>query len=146
MQNSDRPTGRGSELFVGLLVVAFLVFLLWFLLLRPQEPRAPRLEPPRPMVVDHTPVIDDPDDAWSKVITTPKPQTLPTVTPVPRPPPTPTPGVYTVEAGDTLSGIAGRFGLTLEQIVQANRLADPDRLQVGQRLTLPSAKYLNEGL
>ena len=138
MQNSDRPAGRGSELFVGLLVVAFLVFLLWFVLLRPRDPSAPHLGTTQPVVVDPTPVIGYIDDAWGKVIATPTPKATPTTTPVPRPTPTPTPVVYSVQAGDTLSGIAGRFGLTLEQLVEANRVVDPDSLQVGQQLTIPS--------
>ena len=141
MQNSDRPTGRGSELFVGLLVVAFLVFLLWFVLLRPRDSSTIHLGTTQPVVVDPTPVPPETiDGAWGKVIATPTPQATPTATPVPRPTPTPTPVVYTVQAGDTLSGIAARFGLTLEQLVQANRLVDPDSLQIVQQLTIPPSE------
>ena len=137
MLDSDRPAGRGSELFVGLLVVAFLVFLLWFLLLRPRDPNVPALEPTQPAVTNPTPVFDDPNTAFETVIATPTPQATPTATPVARPTYTPTPFVHTVQAGDTLFGIAGQFGLTVDELVEANRLIDPDSLQIGQQLTIP---------
>ncbi|MDE2990494.1 MAG: LysM domain-containing protein [Chloroflexota bacterium] len=138
MQDSDRTVGRGSELFVGMLVVAFLVFLLWFLLLRPEDPNTAEPAPTQSPVVSPTAIIDDPNRAFQNVIATPTPNPTPTATPVARPTPTPTPFVYTVQAGDTLSAIAGRFGLTVEELVQANRLVDPDSLQIGQQITIPS--------
>ena len=138
MEDTDRSLGRGSELFVGMLVVAFLVFLLWFLLLRPQDPNEVEPTPTQAPVVSPTAVIDDPNRAFEIVIATPTPNPTPTATPVARPTPTPTPLVYAVQAGDTLSGIAARFGLTVEELVQANRLVDPDSLQIGQQLTIPS--------
>ena len=138
MEDTDRSLGRGSELFVGMLVVAFLVFLLWFLLLRPQDPNEVEPAPTQAPVVSPTAVIDDPNRAFEIVIATPTPNPTPTATPVARPTPTPTPLVYAVQGGDTLSGIAARFGLTVEELVQANRLVDPDSLQIGQQLTIPS--------
>ena len=138
MEDTDRSLGRGSDLFVGMLVVAFLVFLLWFLLLRPQDPNEVEPAPTQAPVVSPTAVIDDPNRAFEIVIATPTPNPTPTATPVARPTPTPTPFVYAVQAGDTLSGIAARFGLTVEELVQANRLVDPDSLQIGQQLTIPS--------
>ncbi|GEM_PF-1633695 len=46
---------------------------------------------------------------------------------------------YTVREGDTLSGIAEEFGISLDALIEANkdRLKDPDRLQVGQELRIP---------
>ena len=41
-----------------------------------------------------------------------------------------------VEPGDTLIGIAGRHGVTVEQIVALNGLTDPDRILVGQVLQI----------
>jgi murein DD-endopeptidase MepM/ murein hydrolase activator NlpD len=46
---------------------------------------------------------------------------------------------YTVVAGDTLGEIATRFGVTVEEMVAANGLADPDVLEVGQVLLIPVA-------
>jgi len=46
---------------------------------------------------------------------------------------------YVVQTGDTLYAIAQRFGTTPSAIVEANGLADPDTLDVGQRLAVPLA-------
>ena len=44
--------------------------------------------------------------------------------------------VYTVAAGDVVSGIAIRFGVTTEQIKQWNNLKDVNVISVGQKLTI----------
>ncbi|MFN2222697.1 MAG: LysM peptidoglycan-binding domain-containing protein [Candidatus Promineifilaceae bacterium] len=44
---------------------------------------------------------------------------------------------YAVTRGDTLSRIARDAGATVDQLVQANCLDDPDRLYSGQRLRVP---------
>ncbi|MBN1681872.1 MAG: LysM peptidoglycan-binding domain-containing protein [Anaerolineae bacterium] len=46
--------------------------------------------------------------------------------------------VYTVVAGDTLSGIAVRSGATVDQLVQANCLASAELIYIGQKLYVPS--------
>lgn len=53
--------------------------------------------------------------------------------------PTPTPaGLYVVQPGDTLGGIASEFGTTVEELLAANGLTDPKALQAGQTLLIPS--------
>ncbi len=53
--------------------------------------------------------------------------------------PTPTAaGLYTVQPGDTLSSLAERFGTTVEELVAANGMTDPNELQPGQSLIIPS--------
>ncbi|MEX1018419.1 MAG: LysM peptidoglycan-binding domain-containing protein [Litorilinea sp.] len=49
------------------------------------------------------------------------------------------PGTYTVVPGDSLSALADRFGVTLEELQRVNGIADPNLLEVGQILILPGA-------
>lgn len=44
---------------------------------------------------------------------------------------------YTVKSGDTLSGIATRHNSTVRDIQNANRLANPGSIQIGQTLFIP---------
>jgi LysM repeat protein len=44
---------------------------------------------------------------------------------------------YVVQSGDTLSGIAGRFHVSVTSIVNLNHISDPSRLRVGQVLLIP---------
>ncbi|MDX1993349.1 MAG: LysM peptidoglycan-binding domain-containing protein [bacterium] len=45
--------------------------------------------------------------------------------------------LYTVQAGDTLSGIANRVGTTLDELIRGNCLEAPDTLDVGQTVLVP---------
>lgn len=44
---------------------------------------------------------------------------------------------YTVRSGDTLSAIAGRHGTTVGALAKANHIANPNKIYVGQKLTIP---------
>lgn len=46
---------------------------------------------------------------------------------------------HVVVAGETLSGIAQSYGVSVQALVTSNGLADPSRIAVGQRLTIPSS-------
>ena len=53
--------------------------------------------------------------------------------------PTPTSaGTYTIQAGDTLGKIAAQNGTTVQALAQANGIADPNRIQAGATLTIPT--------
>ena len=41
---------------------------------------------------------------------------------------------YTVRTGDTLSGIAAKYGTTYQKIAQMNGIANPNKIYVGQKL------------
>ncbi len=57
-------------------------------------------------------------------------EALPTGTPV-------EPTVYIVQSGDNLSSIASKFEVSLEDLMRANGLTDPDYVLVGQELLIP---------
>lgn len=48
---------------------------------------------------------------------------------------------YTVQSGDNLSKIGSKYGVSWQQIFEANRdkLNDPDKIFPGQELNIPSA-------
>ncbi len=45
---------------------------------------------------------------------------------------------YVIKRGDTLAVIAASFGVTVQSIVDANGLANPDAIQAGQTIEIPS--------
>lgn len=55
-------------------------------------------------------------------------------------PPTPTPVTYTVGPGDTLGAIAVELDISMEALMAANGIRDPNALSVGQVLIVPSVE------
>jgi LysM repeat protein len=79
---------------------------------------------------------------------TPTPSPTASTTPTPRPTATPTPTpsptssasgskTYTVKSGDTLSGIASRFGTTSRILMDLNSISNANLIKIGQILKLP---------
>jgi LysM repeat protein len=46
-------------------------------------------------------------------------------------------GTHVVRSGETLSGIAARYGTTVEVLARANRLSNPNYIVIGQHITIP---------
>lgn len=74
---------------------------------------------------------------------TPTGTVLPTATPTKTATPTATlpPGqqiIYVVRTGDTLYSIARRFGVSVQAIMAANNIVNPNRIYIGQTLIIPS--------
>jgi LysM repeat protein len=63
---------------------------------------------------------------------------LPTATPIPADLASGTELIYTIQAGDTLAGIAATFNSTVDEIIEANDLEDPNAIFVGQQLNIPT--------
>lgn len=79
----------------------------------------------------------------ASINTTPAPSPAPTPAPTPAPAPAPAPSepvTYVVQSGDTLLRIAQKFGVTTAQIVAANNIDNPNRINVGQRLVIPTSQ------
>ena len=75
-----------------------------------------------------------PGGATTTTTTAPAPVAQPTATPRTG---TPSGERYTVQPGDTLAAIAAEYGVTVESIIEANNLQNPDLLSVGQILIIP---------
>ena len=48
--------------------------------------------------------------------------------------------VYTVKKGDTLSGIASKYGTTYQVLAEYNGIADPNLIYPGQKIKIPASK------
>jgi LysM repeat protein len=93
----------------------------------PSRTSTPTITPP----ATHTP---QPSPSSTATETAP-----PTAPPAPTAPPPPTAQTYTVAAGDTLSEIATRFGVSTDALARANGISDPALIRDGQVLVIPSA-------
>jgi murein DD-endopeptidase MepM/ murein hydrolase activator NlpD len=51
--------------------------------------------------------------------------------------------VYVTKQGDTLDGVAGRFGVPRDTIIERNGLKSPYKLRPGTNLALPNARVLD---
>lgn len=67
---------------------------------------------------------------------TPAPTMTPTVTP--------TPVVHTIQAGESLLGIASQYGVSVADLQDANGILDPRSLQIGQDLVIPRPEEVQE--
>ena len=108
-------------------IVLILILTAWLpacTLPAPPQPTTPR--PTAPVILEITPAptldVDATATAYATLLV---------------PSPTPT-GLYIVQPGDTLSELAIAFGTTVAEIMAANGLTDPDSLQIGQPLIIPS--------
>jgi len=93
---------------------------------------------PNPPTVDTNlpPMIDT--NLPPMVQTNPPPAPPAMVTPTPPAVPETAATGYVVIQGDTLSGIAKKFGVTVKAIEAANPGVVPTKLQVGQKLSIPA--------
>ncbi len=86
---------------------------------------------------DQTPPSAGSLQPYQTLIPSPPPLT-PTPVQTEPPIPTATPFLYTVETGDTMLGIALKFGISLENLMAANPDISPSAMSVGQELRIPS--------
>jgi LysM repeat protein len=131
-------------------ILSLIISLAVVIVAGPRLPSGPStLAPAGPAVaeVERTPVAtsqEEPGQPGSpspETVVSPADTAIPTAQPVSgEVPPTNTPvepTVYIVQAGDTLSSIARKFDVSLDNLLRANGLTDPDYVQVGQELIIP---------
>lgn len=102
--------------FGALLVAALAVFLIPLLLFRPGG-----------------------DNAGTSGVPTPSPSVTASESTAPTQTPAPSADTYTVKPGDTLSTIAKRLGVTLDELLAANpQIKDPNKIGLGDQINIPS--------
>ncbi|MCB1097322.1 MAG: LysM peptidoglycan-binding domain-containing protein [Verrucomicrobiales bacterium] len=47
--------------------------------------------------------------------------------------------VYVIQKGDTIYGVARRFGASPEQLLRYNAIADPESITIGTQVRIPKA-------
>jgi lipoprotein NlpD len=72
--------------------------------------------------------------------------TIPTTAPTTPAPSTTQPQFYEVQPGDTLFQIAAAYGLPMPAIMSVNGITDPNDIQAGQILQLPSPEIVANAL
>ncbi len=132
--------------------IRFLALLAWLLTLLAACTPAPTPAPTSSVSSTATPsptatrLVVTPSPAIASLTPTatpsaPRPQTVVPPTPVPTPGPTVAPDValryVKVRRNDVLSTIAARYGVSIDDILAYNQLADPNQLAVGQGLIIP---------
>lgn len=87
----------------------------------------------RPDIEDDATPTETPVDA----VEAPTPTAVPAEIEVPR-------LTYTVEAGDLLADIAATFGVPLGAIVSVNDMENPDLINIGQEIVIPTEEEVAE--
>ncbi len=104
---------------------------------QPTETAAPTTEP-TPTLLPVTPFAPEGAPTATPPVSPLPTPTLPPIAPAPTTAP-PSGVTHVVQPGETLFRIAMRYGTTVDAIVEANQLVNPDFIVPGQRLVIPTA-------
>jgi LysM repeat protein len=150
---------RDWQLLIILLLLAYIAVSITLTWPAQQQPAPPPTLTAHPTVAQTSTPIDRGVTPTHTPQPTSTPATTSSITPTsPAPPtvassatPSPQPSFtatattaviqHTVQRGENLTGIAQQYGTTVQAIVEANTLANPDQIFIGQtlRIPLPSA-------
>lgn len=144
----------GTQVVLAVLMVAALLVLVLARLMAPPidgpaaatpaggataSPGATAIASPRPSPSATASAGPSASAAPTPVVTeVPSPATPPPTAPPAAPLPSVVTTPYTVQAGDTLSTIASRFGTTVSVLVALNGITDPSLIRIGQVLRVPA--------
>jgi LysM repeat protein len=106
----------------------------WAIEARRPDPEELAVSYTPPAQVLSTPVAGAPAEPTPTVATSDQPTVAPTPVPIAT---TGEEEIYIVQAGDSLLAIAGRFGVSMADLVAANDLDNQDFIFSGQRLIIP---------
>ncbi|MBI4319580.1 MAG: LysM peptidoglycan-binding domain-containing protein [Chloroflexi bacterium] len=106
---------------------------------RSAQPVGPASGAQQPLVAPKPPPAATPTGVQATpTARTPTPAGTPPSSPTPKATATPTTRIHVVGQGDTLSEIAEKYGISTQALMRANGITDPDKLAVGDKLTIPA--------
>ncbi|MFQ5398595.1 MAG: LysM peptidoglycan-binding domain-containing protein [Anaerolineae bacterium] len=134
-ESKMRERGSRAAFWITAVFTVFIV-ILGSLILRFQSPTVTVALVPTSTPVPPTPTLTP---TWTPLPTQTQPPTsTPTITPTPAPTDTPRPPrLHAVTSGETLIGLALRYGVLVDSIAQANGFNPDAPIQVGQNLVIP---------
>lgn len=103
---------------------------------RPDPEELAAINTPRPTAILAAPVVQT-TATVDPAATAPAVAAVATETPTPETAPQASETVYVVQPGDTMLVIATQYDITVEDILAANNLSDPNFVFAGQRLVIP---------
>ena len=131
----------GTVVVLLVLTMTGIVVLDFYLRRATSVPDALMATPTTDVTPTPPPVLPPPPTPALEILTIELPPTDITPPPVPtkvvREGDQPKEEFYTVQAGDSLSGIATRYDVSMEAIIAANDIADAALIRVGQELIIP---------
>lgn len=130
---AEESAGRPRIPWIAAVIAAaHIVALGGFLALQGCRTRPPSVEPPP------TPVMPPRADISTAPPVVPKPVFQPPVAETLPPAAVPeAERVHIVASGESLSRIAARYGVTIRELQDLNKIKDPNKIRIGQKLVLP---------
>lgn len=99
--------------------------------IKPVTDEAEPAEPTEPEVEEDSEEAEGSPENGDEAAQPEKPEDFPTAVPAQS---------HTVQAGENLTAIAQRYGVTIQAIVAANKITNPDRVTVGTTLIIPEGQ------
>ncbi|MEP4077401.1 LysM peptidoglycan-binding domain-containing protein [Haloferula sp.] len=91
---------------------------------------------PPEVAKNDTPSVAKPSQSQTTTVSNPKPKPRPVSKPKPKPKPKPRTTIHTVRKGDTLYGLAKKYGTSWTKIQKANGISG-STIRIGQKLKIP---------
>ncbi len=133
MLASDERRGRvRGPVLAGVIAGLHVAAISGFLMIQGCGTKQPAVEPPP------APVMPPRADVSAPALVMPRPSFQPPVGVEPAPATLEGVQTHTVAAGESLSRIAARYGVSVRELQQLNEIKDPNRVRIGQKLKLPA--------
>jgi peptidoglycan endopeptidase LytE len=132
LASDDRRGKLRGPVLAGVIAGLHAAAIAGFLMIQGCGTKQPAVEPPPAPVMPPRADIDVPPPVM------PRPSFQPPVGVEPAPTTVESVQTHTVAAGESLSRIAARYGVSTRELQELNAIKDPNKIRIGQKLKLPA--------